>query len=85
MRTRILLNGYDVDLIDEISMPLNFAIADIRNPEKRNTSFSKTLTIPGTSVNNDLFGMLLTSQLMSIQVVVSIQTCLSIRIRKQMS
>ena len=58
MRTRILLNGYDVDLIDEISMPLNFAIADIRNPEKRNTSFSKTLTIPGTSVNNDLFGML---------------------------
>lgn len=36
-------------------MPLNFSIADIREPDRRNTSFSKTIKIPGTKTNNLLF------------------------------
>ena len=54
----MILNGYDVDLTSDISMPLNYAIADIRNPDKKNTNFSKTIIIPSTSVNDKLFGFL---------------------------
>lgn len=47
--------GTEVDLYDGVAFNLSYAIADIRNPEKRNTSLSKTITIPGTKANNRLF------------------------------
>jgi len=43
-------------MYDDISTPLNFSIADIREPEKRNSSYSKTIKIPGTANNNVMFG-----------------------------
>lgn len=39
-------------------MPLTFNIADIRDPSKRNASYSKTLSIPGTKTNNQLFSFI---------------------------
>lgn len=57
MRTRIEVGtSGDIDLYDNISTPLTFSIADIRSPEKRNGSFSKTITIPGTKRNNIILG-----------------------------
>jgi len=50
---RLYSNGVDLDL-GEFSTTLTFSIADIREPDKRNASFSKTLTLPGTK-NNNLF------------------------------
>lgn len=56
MRTEIYINRQKVDLKEEIPMAFTYAIADITKPEKRNTSYSKTLTIPGSKGNNILFG-----------------------------
>ena len=53
--TKIYINDEQIDLKDDVSIPLNFNIADIREPEKRNTTWSKTVVLPGTSFNNALF------------------------------
>lgn len=44
-----------IDLMDDIAYSLNFAVADIREPDKRNASYSKTIRIPGSKQNNKLF------------------------------
>ena len=41
--------------MDDIPVSLNFSIADIREPQKRSAAFSKTITIPGSKNNNNLF------------------------------
>ena len=51
---RLYSNGTDLDL-GEFATTLTFSIADIREPDKRNASFSKTLTLPGTKANNLFF------------------------------
>jgi len=56
-RTRIeLLTSGDIDMYDDVASPLSFSIADIRTPDKRDASFSKTIKIPGTKGNNIRFG-----------------------------
>jgi hypothetical protein len=54
--TEIFVNNIIVDIEKDMAMSLNFAIADILQPDKRNTAFSKTLKLPGTKTNNKLFG-----------------------------
>lgn len=56
MRTKIIAEGIELDLDREIDAAFTYAIADISQPDKRDTSFSKTITIPGTSKNNQFFG-----------------------------
>lgn len=55
MVTEIFINNTQIDLSEDLSIPLNYAIADIREPQKRNTNFSKTVVLPGTASNNVLF------------------------------
>ena len=43
-----------IDLYDDVPMSLNYSIADIKEPEKRNADYSKTITVPGTNNNNHL-------------------------------
>lgn len=47
--------GLNLDLYDDVSIPITYTILDIREPEKRKTSWSKTITIPGTKNNNRIF------------------------------
>jgi len=49
---------YDVSYIDEIPISFNFLISDIRNPDKKNASFSKTITFPGTKEINKFFELI---------------------------
>ena len=63
MVTEIFINNSQIDLSEDLSVPLNYAIADIREPQKRNSNFSKTVVLPGTSNNNVLF-----SEIWDIQV-----------------
>lgn len=49
---------YNVDLKEDSQFPITYNIADIREPAKRNTSFSKTITLPGTDNNNQILGHL---------------------------
>ena len=48
-------NAVSLDLTEDIPISLNFNIADVRTPEKRLGSFSKTINIYGTKTNNDFF------------------------------
>jgi hypothetical protein len=47
--------GLNIDLYDNVSVPLNYTILDVREPEKRKTNWSKTIIIPGTKNNNRIF------------------------------
>lgn len=48
-------SAVSLDLITEIPISLNLSIADIREPEKRNGAFSKTIKLKGTKLNNKFF------------------------------
>jgi hypothetical protein len=54
----LYINQTLVDLGDELPISLNYAIADLTNPDKRNAAFSKTIKIPGTKTNNQVFGFI---------------------------
>lgn len=44
-----------IDLFDELPYSITYSVSDIRNPENRNGSYSKTINIPGSKNNNILF------------------------------
>jgi hypothetical protein len=48
-------NWQEVELSDNVAFPITFNIADVREINNRNGAYSKTLQIPGTKVNNDVF------------------------------
>lgn len=56
MRTRIYLEGIDLDLYEDLDTTFTYVIDDVKEFGSRNTSFSKTITIPGNDVNNKAFG-----------------------------
>ncbi len=58
MGKRLYINNTLVDLGEEVAIPLNKQIADIRFPENRSSSYTKTIVVPGTKSNNKLFGFI---------------------------
>lgn len=55
IRSTVIVEGFDLDLLEDISTDFTYSIQDIREPDKRTTDFSKTIEIPGTPKNNALF------------------------------
>jgi hypothetical protein len=56
MRTEIYIDGNALDLTKNISAEFTYAIDEIQDFATRNTSFSKTIILPGNDNNNKLFG-----------------------------
>jgi hypothetical protein len=56
MRTEIYIDNYRLDLTKDISAEFTYAIDEIQDFASRNTSFSKTIVLPGNDTNNKLFG-----------------------------
>jgi len=56
IRTEIYIENQRLDLTKDISTEFTYAIDDIKDFASRNTSFSKTIVIPGNDANNKLFG-----------------------------
>lgn len=56
MITEIFVEGKRIDINADISSLLTFAIDDVKDFSSRQTSFSKTVVIPGTGNNNAIFG-----------------------------
>ena len=56
MISEIFIENKKVDLSDGLSNLLTLAIDDIKDIGSRNTTFSKTIVLPGTAINNSLFG-----------------------------
>ena len=54
-RSQLFIDNVEVDLFEDIPVPLNLTVVDIREPQKRTGSWSKTVTIPGSKTNNKLF------------------------------
>ena len=51
----IFVNNTRLDLIENVSIPITYSISDIKNPQSREGTYSKTITLPGTKTNNKLF------------------------------
>jgi len=49
------INNKRVDLKDDIPFPLTYTVADIKEPSKRKRDMSKTISLPGTQNNRELF------------------------------
>jgi len=47
-------DGRELDILKDIPISLNYSIADVREPNKRNASFSKTIMLPGNKNNNNI-------------------------------
>ena len=52
----ILVNNQRVDIGEVFDILINKSIADVREPEKRSSDWTKTITLPGTKNNNKIFG-----------------------------
>jgi hypothetical protein len=52
---KILANGVALETYDDFAISLNYQITDITDITSRRTSFSKTIVIPGTPINNEFF------------------------------
>ena len=51
----LIINETEIELSGSVSFPLNFSIADIKEPEKRKRNYSRTVVIPGTRSNLEFF------------------------------
>lgn len=56
MTSEIFIENKQVDISEGLSNLLTYAIDDIKDIGSRNTTFSKTIILPGTARNNALFG-----------------------------
>jgi hypothetical protein len=52
----VRIEGRRLDVFEGFNFSLNYGIADIRNPEKRSTEYSKTIKCPATQNNDELLG-----------------------------
>lgn len=56
IRTEIYVENTRLDLAQDLSSEFTYNIDDIQDFAARNTSFSKTIILPGNAVNNKVFG-----------------------------
>ena len=54
--TEMFIENKRLDITEEISALITYAVDDIRDFEHKQSNFSKTIVLPGTSNNNALFG-----------------------------
>jgi hypothetical protein len=52
----VRIEGRRLDVFEGFDFSFNYGVADIRNPEKRSTEYSKTIKCPATKNNDALFG-----------------------------
>lgn len=54
--TEMFIENKRLDITEELSALITYAVDDIRDFEHKQSNFSKTIVLPGTSNNNTLFG-----------------------------
>ena len=52
----VVVEGKRLDIKEGLDFSFNYSIADVRDPNKRSTEYSKTIICPGTPSNDELFG-----------------------------
>jgi hypothetical protein len=56
MITELYIDGQRLDLSDDIDIRLTYSITDIENPVERKGTVSRTIEVPGTPHNDNVFG-----------------------------
>jgi len=56
MAAKLFVEGHEVETFGDIDTEFTYSIANISDIEKRNSSFSKTIIIPATNRNREIFG-----------------------------
>lgn len=56
--TSLTGNEFTLDLFADVPIPITYTIADVREPSKKTTPYSKTITIPGSKKNNRIFNQI---------------------------
>ena len=52
---KLFLEGYEVDLSDSIDLATTYTIANVQDISKTTSNYTKSITLPGTKKNNQLF------------------------------
>lgn len=52
---KLVVDGYDLDLPVDFGILISKSVANIRDPQDRNSDWSKTITLPGTKTNRKAF------------------------------
>jgi len=58
MITELYIDGQRLDLSDDIDIRLTYSITDIENPVERKGTVSRTIEMPGTVNNDNVFGQI---------------------------
>ena len=53
----LIVNNTILDTNNNIDISINYSIDDILDISKRNTSWTKTIVLPGTPINNKFFSI----------------------------
>ena len=56
VKTSIILDGTQLDVEGDIPVNINLSIADVRKPDERQQSFTKTITLPRSKTNDTVLG-----------------------------
>ena len=56
IRTEIYIEDNLIDLLNDISTDFTYSVDDVKDFGSKNTSFSRTISIPATARNNQIFG-----------------------------
>lgn len=55
IKSRLVIGGTSVGFIDLLAISSNYAVADVRDPDKRDAAHTKSITVPGTADSNQIF------------------------------
>ena len=56
MKEQLFLDNIQIPLLNSINPSLTYSVADISQPDKRKSTYSKTIAIPNSKIANKLFG-----------------------------
>lgn len=56
MHTEVFIEGQQVDISEEVAALFTYAVDDVRDFGSRQTKYSKTIVLPGSGRNNQIFG-----------------------------
>ena len=83
MTTEIFIENKQVDISEGLSNLITYAIDDVKDIGSRNTSFSKTIILPGTARNNALFGHIFNVTVMNPYDITALNTGLNFNASKK--
>lgn len=58
VKEQLIVSGIEIPLNGSLNPNLTYSIQDITKPDKRKATFSKSITLPGSKILNDLFGFI---------------------------